>query len=102
MSRVCDLIEEHLSDDLCLETIAGAIGVSPRSLPQAYLHWGSTVCEYVPSRRVERAKSLLLSIDLAITSISLDTGFSSQSHLATVFRRVMGLTPKSFRPRGRS
>lgn len=98
MRRVRDLVEEHLAEDLSLETIAGVVGVSPRSLSRACLRqWGTTVHQYVLSRRVERAKNLLLSTDLTITSIALDTGFSSQSHLATAFRRVTGLTPKNYR-----
>ncbi|XYD12491.1 AraC family transcriptional regulator (plasmid) [Methylobacterium sp. NMS12] len=103
MRRVRDLVEEHLAEDLSLETIAGVVGVSPRSLSRACLRqWGTTVHQYVLSRRVERAKNLLLSTDLTITSIALDTGFSSQSHLATAFRRVTGLTPKNYRVCGQS
>lgn len=103
MRRVRDLVEEHLAEDLSLETIAGVVGVSPRSLSRACLRqWGTTVHQYVLSRRVERAKNLLLSTDLTITSIALDTGFSSQSHLATAFRRVTGLTPKNYRSYGQS
>jgi len=103
MRRVRDLVEEHLAEDLSLETIAGVVGVSPRSLSRACLRqWGTTVHQYVLSRRVERAKNLLLSTDLTITSIALDTGFSSQSHLATAFRRMTGLTPKSYRVCGQS
>ncbi|KST60427.1 DNA-binding protein [Methylobacterium sp. GXS13] len=103
MRRVRDLIEDRLADDLSLEAIAGEVGVSSRSLSRACLRqWGTTVHQYVLSRRVERAKNLLLSTDLTVTSIALDTGFSSQSHLATAFRRVTGLTPKSYRVCGQS
>lgn len=103
MRRVRDLIEDRLADDLSLEAIAGEVGVSSRSLSRACLRqWGTTVHQYVLSRRVERARNLLLSTDLTVTSIALDTGFSSQSHLATAFRRVTGLTPKSYRVCGQS
>jgi AraC family transcriptional regulator len=103
MRRVRDLIEDRLAEDLSLEAIAGEVGVSARSLSRACLRqWGTTVHQYVLSRRVERARNLLLSTDLTVTSIALDTGFSSQSHLATAFRRVTGLTPKSYRVCGQS
>ncbi|MET0741764.1 MAG: AraC family transcriptional regulator [Microvirga sp.] len=103
MRRVRDLIEDRLADNLSLEAIAGEVGVSSRSLSRACLRqWGTTVHQYVLSRRVERARNLLLSTDLTVTSIALDTGFSSQSHLATAFRRVTGLTPKSYRVCGQS
>ncbi|PIK72452.1 DNA-binding protein, partial [Methylobacterium frigidaeris] len=102
LARVRDLVEAHLAEDLSLETIARAVGVSPRSLSRAFLqHWGTTVHQYVLSRRLERAKTMLRATDHTITSIALDTGFSSQSHLATVFRKVTGLTPKEFRLDGR-
>lgn len=101
LARLRDLVEARLADDLSLETIAGALGVAPRSLSRAVLqHWGTSVHRYVLSRRLERAKSLLRATDDAIASIALDTGFSSQSHLATVFRKTTGLTPKEFRSGG--
>jgi AraC family transcriptional regulator len=98
LGRVRDLIEARLADDLSLEAIAGEVGVSPRSLSRAFhQHWGTTVHQYVLSRRLERAKTMLLSTDLSITSIALDTGFSSQSHLATAFRKRTGVSPREFR-----
>ncbi|MBP33940.1 AraC family transcriptional regulator [Methylobacterium sp.] len=103
MRRIRDLIEERLAEDLSLEALAAEIGVSPRTLSRVCLkQWGTTVHQYVLSRRVERAKTMLLSTDLAITAIAFDTGFSSQSHLATAFRRLTGLTPKHYRLIGRS
>jgi AraC family transcriptional regulator len=103
LRRLRELIEARLAEDLSLETIAGEIGVSPRSLSRACLQqWGTTVHQYVLARRLERAKSLLRATDLTITAIALDTGFSSQSHLATAFRRATGLTPKGYRLCGQS
>jgi AraC family transcriptional regulator len=101
--RLRDVIEDRIAEDLSLEALAAEVGVSPRTLSRACLkHWGTTVHQYVLSRRIERAKGMLLSTDLAITSIAFDTGFSSQSHLATAFRRITGLTPKNYRSGGRS
>ncbi|TGD98333.1 helix-turn-helix domain-containing protein [Methylobacterium nonmethylotrophicum] len=102
LGRVRDLVEARLAEDLSLETLADAIGASPRSLSRAVLqHWGTTVHQYVLSRRLERAKTMLRATDHTITSIALDTGFSSQSHLATAFRKLTGVTPKAFRLGGR-
>lgn len=98
MTRLRDLIEDRLSDDLSLEMLAKEVGVSPRSLSRAFLdHWGTTVHQFVLSRRIERAKHLLVATDLGIAPIALETGFSSQSHLSTAFRKVTGVTPKTFR-----
>jgi AraC family transcriptional regulator len=51
----------------------------------------------VLQRRVERAKELLRDPRMSLTQISLETGFSDQSHLANVFRRLQGVTPSRYR-----
>jgi len=38
-----------------------------------------------------------LSTNLGVIDIALQVGFSSQSHLATAFRKATGVTPKTFR-----
>jgi AraC family transcriptional regulator len=52
---------------------------------------------YVILRRIDRAKKLLRHTDLPISRIAYDTGFASQSHLASTFKRVVGETPGAYR-----
>lgn len=52
---------------------------------------------YVIQRRVERVKTLLRHTDLPISRIAYETGFASQSHLATTFKRNVGQTPGVYR-----
>jgi AraC family transcriptional regulator len=49
------------------------------------------------SRRVERAKSMLRDAHVPIAQIALACGFASQSHLNSVFKRLTGMTPASYR-----
>ena len=51
-------------------------------------------------RRVEHAKRLLRGSDLPVVAIAAQIGFSSQSHLATVFKRTVGLTPGEYQRSG--
>ena len=48
----------------------------------------------------ERAKRLLRDSDLPVAAIAVQTGFSSQSHLASVFKRTVGLTPRQYQRSG--
>ena len=43
------------------------------------------------------AKKMLEETELPISEIALRSGFSSQSHFTTAFRRLAGATPKAFR-----
>jgi AraC-like DNA-binding protein len=52
---------------------------------------------YMTEQRIERAKKLLSDTDLRIADIALRTGFASQSHFTSTFRKLVWTTPKAFR-----
>ena len=47
--------------------------------------------------KAEEAKRMLRYTEKPISDISSDLGFSSQSHLIRVFRKLEGITPKEYR-----
>ncbi len=55
-----------------------------------------TAISYVERRRIVRAQSLILEIDLALVEIALMTGFADQSHFTRRFHRHVGRTPAAF------
>jgi AraC family transcriptional regulator len=58
---------------------------------------GQSVHQYLLRRRVEWAAALLTGTEQPIADIAMTTGFSSQSHLTTAFRRVYSTTPAAYR-----
>lgn len=60
---------------------------------------GQSFTVYLNHCRVERAQSLLLTTDRSISEISQAAGFCDQSYFGTVFRRLIGVTPASYRRR---
>src|SRR6516162_5001864 len=98
LKRVYDYIEAHLDDRLTLTDLAGVACLSPyhfsRSFKQAV---GVGPQRYVMHRRVERAKALMCRTDQSLAVIAREVGFADQSHLTSVFRREIGLTPGHFR-----
>jgi AraC family transcriptional regulator len=51
---------------------------------------------YVMERRIDRAKTLMRRTHQPLAWIALEVGFTDQSHLTQVFRRVTGITPGWF------
>lgn len=101
MAHVRDLIDASLDEDLSLERLATEAGISSHAFSAAFVRtFGATPHRYVVQRRIERAKELLAGTDLPIASIALQTGFSSQSHLATAFKAVVGVSPSQYRGAG--
>ncbi len=96
--RLVDYIEQHLGEDLSLEALAAEVGLSPLYLVRAFRSAvGQSPHQYVVARRVEQARRLLTATTLPIAEISLATGFSSQSHLTSWFRRLVGVSPALYR-----
>jgi len=58
---------------------------------------GTSIYEYVLRERLGHALHRVLDGDEDITTIALDVGFSSHSHLTARFRRFFGCTPSGMR-----
>jgi AraC family transcriptional regulator len=98
LQRAIDYIHTHLDRDLSLVEIAGIVNISPTYFASLFKRsTGIAPHQYVIKQRVERAKLLLTTTDLAIADIALQVGFSSQSHLTQQFKRLTKMTPKQAR-----
>jgi AraC family transcriptional regulator len=94
-----DFIEGSLGEeDLTLKRIAGEAGLSEFCFARSFREeMGLPPHRYVLERRVARARQMLHEPGRSIAEVAYAVGFSSQSHLTTVFRGQVGLTPGDYR-----
>jgi AraC-like DNA-binding protein len=98
LRRVREYIEEHLVENIELETLAEIAGLSKWHFARAFKQSVGTPPHcYLIQRRLERAKGLLAETDLSLAHIALKSGFSDQSHFSRRFRVFIGVTPRLFR-----
>lgn len=102
LRQAISLIDHHLSDEeegrVALRSVARSVRMSYFHFSRAFKQsMGMTATNYIAERRIERAKKMLEETELPISEIALRSGFSSQSHFTTAFRRLAGATPKAFR-----
>ena len=98
LKQVVEKVRDEFARPLTLTELAQAAGVHPAHLAQVFRrHQHCTPGEFIRRVRVEQAIQLLARPGLSLAEISLATGFSDQSHLSRVFKRVTGLTPARFR-----
>jgi AraC family transcriptional regulator len=100
IKRAREYIETHLASELSLDRIAETAALSTYHFARSFkAATGISPHRYVTQRRIEAAKSLLLSTELPIHEIARQVGISNQSHFTTHFRNFVGCTPKAFRER---
>ena len=98
LRRVVDYIHSSLGSEISLGELAELAGLSPNYFLSAFRRaTGKTPHRYLTERRVARACELLRNPHRSIVDVSLAVGFSSQSHLTTVFRRFLKTTPAAYR-----
>ena len=94
LRQVLDYVHEYYTHDLSVAELAAIANVSPSHFAHLFHQMmGMAPHEYLIACRVEHAKRLLLTEDIALHEVALHSGFADQSHLTRHFRRLIGVTP---------
>jgi AraC family transcriptional regulator len=94
---VTSYIEEHLSEQVPLATLARLVRLSPYYFCRAFKQsLGMPPHRYHNSRRIRHAKTLLAKPELSVTDIGLTVGFSETSSFTAAFRKATGQTPTAY------
>ena len=85
-----------------LPELAKQMFLTPQYLSQfTKKHLGKTFKELVVEERIERAKELLVSTDLAINEIIRSLGYENSSYFHREFKKATALSPLVYRKQGR-
>lgn len=97
-AAIVEFLAESLDSSISLQEMARLARMPVRLFVKAFTDaFHTTPHQYVLDQRITRAKTLLSTTTLPITEISTTTGFSSPSHLATTFKKRVGVTPNQYR-----
>jgi RpiB/LacA/LacB family sugar-phosphate isomerase len=98
LQRVLEYVKENIEKDLSVAEMAQVVGMSQYYFSKLFkLSTGTTPHQYVMRQRVEQAQELLREGNTALVEVATHVGFETQSHFTSVFRRLVGITPKKFR-----
>lgn len=96
--QVRAFVRENLDQEITLRELAKFVGISESSFSRRFKSsMGITPYQYVIQERLDAAKHFLLHKDMSLAHIASATGFSSQSHFTTVFKKATKLTPLQYR-----
>jgi len=103
IARVIDCIEAGIDQDLRLPMLADIAAMSIYDFARRFREAvGVSPHAYVISRRIARARVMISGRESDLAQVALACGFSSQAHLTTAFRRMLGVTPGVYRQSARS
>ncbi|RVL75889.1 helix-turn-helix domain-containing protein [Sinorhizobium meliloti] len=85
-----------------VSAMVGRSGLSERSFKRRFsAATGHTPVEYVQALRIEEAKQMLETEDVAIEDISVSVGYEDPTFFRKLFKRRTGVTPAQYRQRNR-
>lgn len=97
VDRAMGVIEEKYSSSLNLQKLSKAVTISSSHLAKLLKReTGDNFSTLLHKKRVEVAKELLRESPLSLSEISKAVGYSSLSFFFKIFKRITGMTPKSY------
>ena len=98
VQNVRRIINSNLEKEISIEALADKVNLNRTTLQKVFKEmYGLTVNEYRTKARLQLAKNLLASTDLAITEIAGRCGYTNASKFSEVFKRNEGILPKNWR-----
>ncbi|WP_029192754.1 AraC family transcriptional regulator [Paenibacillus harenae] len=98
MKETLTYIDEHPESPLSLSQLAKRASVTPAHFSRVFKKLtGMNVTEYVTTKRILRAKELLIASDANIAEIAERCGFESLPHFHRMFKKLTGMTPSHYK-----
>jgi AraC-like DNA-binding protein len=98
IARVVGHIGARLDREFTIGELARVAGLSVSRFSLLFKeHTGLAPVKFLETRRIEKARHLLLTTDLPVQQIGYAVGFPNAQHFSTRFRKLTGQSPRAFR-----
>ena len=98
VERVRQYIQEHFCEEVSLESIAAACGMSKYYLCHVFKeNMGVSVFNYLIWLRMEEARRLLATTTLKVSQVGSRVGYADPNYFITAFKKQEGVTPTEYR-----
>ena len=96
--KIKNYIDAHYSQNITLDFLSDLSYMNKFHLVHTFTkEIGVSPINYVITRRIQEAKNLLATTNYSIRDIASIVGFSNSSYFSQMFRKVSGISPKSYR-----
>ncbi len=93
-----NLIQTRYAQSWTVDRLAKEVHLSASRFSHLFCQGaGKGPMRYLEEHRVEQAKALLLSTNMAVGAVAVEVGYENPYHFSTRFRAVTGQSPRAFR-----
>lgn len=98
IAKVIDYINLNYSQSINLKTIASKFDSNAFYLGQLFKkETGKSFTDYINCIRIEKAKELLLTMNLKTSEVASRVGYVNTNYFFTIFKKNTGISPAEFR-----
>lgn len=91
-------LDEHYAEKITLDDLAKRFFINKFYLSKIFKEtYGTTVNNYLISKRITRAKQLLRFTDMTVDEIGVAVGMGDANYFSRMFRKVEGSSPSEYR-----
>lgn len=96
--NVCNYISEHCTEDITVDELADIAGFSKFHFARLFKQFTNvSYYDYLTRKRIEHAETLLITPDISITEVAMQSGFNSLSTFNRVFKNLKNCTPSEYK-----
>ncbi|NLU07074.1 MAG: helix-turn-helix domain-containing protein [Clostridiales bacterium] len=93
-----EYIKNNCCHSISLDEMASLCNISSSYFSKLFKKvTGENFSNYINKLRMKKAKELLESSDISIKNLSIDLGFEDCGYFVKVFKKIVGVTPSSYR-----
>ena len=98
VQKIKEYIQNHINEDLSLDTLAAVAGMSPTSFSRFFkLRTGKTLSNYIIDYKLGLAARALVDTTSNVSEICYSSGFNNLSNFNRLFKQKRGMSPREFR-----
>ena len=102
-NEILTYLQENYSEKITLDELAFIFRTNRSTLCKEFKNLtGTTIMEYLISKRIEQAKNLIITTDKTLTEIAEIEGFESIHYFTRIFKKKMGISPTEYRTKQKS
>lgn len=102
LKQVLELMETSYTSALTLEQLSQSAGMSPKYFCRFFHEMThQSPINYLNNYRIEQSCYQLLTTNLPITEVALNSGFNDLSYYIKMFKRYKGMTPNKYKQMGK-